>query len=166
MGHKQNPRALKRRAEKSHRRSLAKRAQARRARLQPMPTVGSLPLTTTLLEEKLSARIWEFAAPLIDASTTTVEQKHAVSLAILAWNAALSPEPQGREMLDEAIRHIAERDTEVETLLRETLDMMIVRKHDLFCDDHRLVLSHTLTDTPSGMHLEVASALIPPAPRS
>jgi hypothetical protein len=166
MGHKQNPSALKGRAEKSHRRALAKRAQARRASLKPMPTVGTVPLAATLFEEKLSATIWEFAAPLTDAAVTTVQQERAVSVAILAWNAALSPELQAREMLDEAIRRIADGDTALEKLLRETLDMMVARKHALFSDDRRLVVSNTLTDTPSGMRLEVASALIPPAPRS
>ena len=157
MANKQSKQALKRRAEKRHHRAVTKKAQARRsaahafgAGLDEVPLFGpSLP--------KLSEQIWEYAEPLLHAAPDAEAQKRAAQLAIMCWNATLLPDSKVQELLGQTIRRLADGDPRLESELFEIFVMMQARKQEYFQDDNRLVVNFSLSDTPDGVHLLVAS---------
>jgi len=157
MAHKQSKQALKRRAEKRHHRAVTKKAQARRsaahgfgAGLDEVPLFGpSLP--------KLSEQIWEYAEPLLHAAPDTEAQKRAAQLAIICWNSTLLPESKLQDLLGPTIRSLADGDPRLESELLGIFVMMQARKYEYFRDDNRLVVNYSLSDTPDGVHLLVAS---------
>ena len=157
MAHKQSKQALKRRAEKRHHRAVTKKAQAKRpavhafgAGLDDVSLFGpSLP--------KLSEQIWEYAEPLLHGAPDTEAQKRAAQLAILCWNSALLPESKVQDLLGPTLRSLAGGDPRLETELLGIFVMMQARKYEYFRDDYRLVVNFSLSDTPDGVHLLVAS---------
>ena len=157
MAHKQSKQALKRRAEKRHHRAVTKKAQARRsaahgfgAGLDEVPLFGpSLP--------KLSEQIWEYAEPLLHAAPDAEAQKRAAQLAIICWNQPCSRRARYRSSLAKRFRRLADGDPRLESELFEIFVMMQARKQEYFQDDNRLVVNFSLSDTPDGVHLLVAS---------
>ena len=162
MANKQSKQALKRRAEKRHHRALAKKAQAPRSGSRAFAAgLDGAPLRGSSVP-KLSEQIWEYAQPLLDAASRTEAQKRVAELAILCWNAALLPETKVQELLRPTLNKLAEGDPRLESELLRVFVMMQARKLEYFADDHRLVVSFSLSDTPDGVHLLVASAPVRP----
>jgi hypothetical protein len=153
MANKQSKQALQRRAEKKHQRAVAKKAEARRsahragwAGLDRVARIdSSLP--------KLSEQILEYAGPLLNAATNTEAQKRGVQLAIICWNAAMLPEAKVTEL----VRPISGGDPRLDRELFGLFSLMMARKHEFFEDDPRVVVDFSLSDTPGGFHLQVAS---------
>jgi hypothetical protein len=153
MANKQSKQALKRRAEKRHQRAAMKKSGARRsaphsgwAELDGVARIdSSLP--------KLSEQILEYAGPLLDAATNVEAQKRGVQLAIIGWNAAMLPEAKVKEL----VRPLADGDPRLERELLGLFLMMMARKHEYFEYDRRVVVDFSLSDTPDGFHLQVAS---------
>jgi hypothetical protein len=158
MANKQDKQALKRRTEKRHRRAQAKKAQAGRtvARRLPLDLAARAPNGSSL--PKLSAQIWDFAEPLTSAAPDAEGEKRAADLAIICWNAALLPEEKRDASIRPALRDIADGDARLETELLDIFEMMYRRKHALFANDRRFIFDYSLTDTPEGLHLFVASS--------
>lgn len=110
---------------------------------------------------KLSAQIWDFAEPLTSAATDAEGQKRAAEISIVCWNAALIPENKRDESIRPALHEIAGGDAGLETELPDIFEMMYTRKRVLFADDRRFAFNYSLTDTPNGLHLLVASSPLP-----
>lgn len=161
MANKKSKRALKRRAEKRHRRAQSKKTLARRVRAHRLPAdlIAAAPLGSSL--PKLSAQIWDFAEPLTSAAAGAEGLKRAAEISVICWNAALLPEKKRDESIGPVLREIAGGDARLETELRDVFEMMYARKHALFASDRRFVFNYSLTDTPNGLHLLVASSPLP-----
>lgn len=162
MANKQDKQALKRRTEKRHRRAQAKKARAGGtvARQRPFDLIAGAPNRSSL--PKLSAQIWDFAEPLTSAAADAEGQERATDMAIIFWNASLLPEEKRDASIRPALREIADRDARLETELLDIFEMMYRRKHALFANDRRFILDYSLTDTPDGLHLLVASSPLSP----
>jgi len=63
------------------------------------------------------------------------------------------PEAKVREL----VRPLSDGDPRLERELFGLFSMMMVRKHEYFEDDRRVVVDFSLSDTPDGFHLQVAS---------
>jgi len=157
MAHKQCKHALKRRAEKKHQRAVTKKAEARRS--APHAGWAGLDGVTRIDSSlpKLSERIWEYAEPLLHAAANAEAQKRVAQLAIIFWNAAMLSEAKVEELVRPTLHQLAGGDPRLETELLGIYLMMLERKHKYFEDDRRLVVNYSLSDTPDGVHLLVAS---------
>jgi hypothetical protein len=162
MANKQSKQALKRRTEKRHRRALAKKALGRRAGSHRLSAdlVAAAPFGSSL--PKLSAQIWDFAEPLTSAAADVEGQMRAASIAVISWNAALLPQKTRDESIRPVLREFAGRDAGLEAELLDVFEMMHRRKLDLFGNDRRFVFDYSITDTPGGLHLMVASSPLTP----
>jgi hypothetical protein len=162
MANKQSKQALKRRTEKRHRRTQSKKTLARHlvAHRLPADLVAGAPFGPSL--PKLSAQIWDYAEPLTAAAVDVEGQMRAVDIAIICWNLALLPEKERKESIRPALREIAGGDAGLETELLDIFEMMHARKRALFADDRRFVFNYSVTDTPGGLRLLVASSPLPP----
>ncbi len=162
MANKQTKQALKRRAEKRHRRAQSKKTLARRAGAHRLAAdlVAAVPFGSSL--PKLSAQIWDYAEPLTAAAVDVEGQMRAVDIAIICWNVALLPEKKRKESIRAALHEIAGGDAGLEAELLDIFEMMHARKRALFADDCRFVFNYSVTDTPGGLRLLVASSPLPP----
>ena len=128
--------------------AVSRRTWSRRA-----PFGSSLP--------KLSAQIWDYAEPLTAAAVDVEGQMRAVDIAIICWNVALLPEEERQESIRPLLREIAGGDAGLANELLDMFEMMYARKRALFADDRRFVFNYSLTDTPNGLRLLVASSPLP-----
>lgn len=108
---------------------------------------------------KLSQALTHFIAPFADAAKTNEEYEKLLTIAIIAWNAALMDDDDARKELIEKTVSFHE-DHEV---TRAILNTFIERKTLFFADDKRTVADFKLTHFKDGRrHLAVAA----PIPKS
>lgn len=105
---------------------------------------------------KLSDVLIEFARPMLEHCHSYEQEKKAIGLLILVWNAAIIPEMPSEELAGMLGDLIGRDDPELMQDMDEIIHDYIDRKNQLFADDKRLVESYNLTDTKEGLHLEVA----------
>ena len=103
--------------------------------------------------EKMSDMLSEYAEPFFDGADTFEEQKKSIAFAGLVWNLSLMPETERESAFLEG--PISELPTEV----RPFIEKMVRRKHDLFPDVNRIIVDYELTQTGSGLRLNVVSTL-------
>ncbi len=140
-------------------RKLKKKAPAQKLRLQmarnglpeskkSTPTPGD--------KHRMSEVLIEFMKPYAEAATTDKRYQALVSVAAIAWNAALFPPAERRQMLDSLIDHRVPSGAEdMKLIIRE----LIHRKDRHFSDIKRVILSYDLTRTKDGWDLSVKSSL-------
>ena len=63
-----------------------------------------------------------------------------------------------RAKVKELVRPLSDGEPRLERELFGLFLMMMARKHEYFEDDRRVVVDFSLSDTPDGFHLQVASA--------
>jgi hypothetical protein len=106
---------------------------------------------------RMSEVLIEFIAPYAAEARTEEEHKRLLSVALVAWNAALFPANQRQEMvdsiIDKAIPSFAADDAKL--IIHE----LIRRKDRYFSEITRAMLSYELTMTKDGPHVFVASTL-------
>jgi len=158
MANKQDKQALKRRTEKRHRRAQAKKAQAGRTVARGLPLDMVVGASNGSSLPKLSAQIWDFAEPLTSAAADAEGEKRAADVAIICWNASLLPETKRDASIRPVLSKIADGDSRLETELLDIFGMMHRRKHALFGNDRRFIVDYSITETPEGLHLLVASS--------
>ncbi|MEW6608541.1 MAG: hypothetical protein AB1414_14035 [bacterium] len=107
-------------------------------------------------EVKMSEEIENFVEPYIEFVNTYEDYNKLISLAVVAWNAALLPEHKRKDMLNEIIANLSFSDTES---LREIIETMIDRKRRYFSDNKRFVVEYHLSELRKGFHLSIASTL-------
>ena len=79
---------------------------------------------------------------------------------MLAWNAALLPEDEGRAMIDETLRAGCFRASQTDRAqAREFVEALVRRKKEHFAANRRAIICFTLTDTGDRNHPSVASPL-------
>jgi hypothetical protein len=107
-------------------------------------------------EVKMSEVLLEFLEPY-DNLWKTEEQLHKLlTIAMVAWNAALVSGRRRDELLQGTLAALP---PEARGDGRMLIEEMIRRKEAQFANIKRMVLDHQLTMTPSGPHLSVISTL-------
>ncbi len=110
--------------------------------------------------EKMSEVLEDFIEPYRVSARTQDELRKLLSLATVAWNAALLPEGQRRAMIDEMVEAGLPRAAETDRAqAREIIEMLVRRKEEHFTANRRAIISFELTDTGDDYHLSVASTL-------
>ena len=105
---------------------------------------------------KLSDVLVEFARPMLELCKSFEQEKKAIGLVILIWNAANIPELSTEELYGMLTDLIGKADPELLQEMKEIVHVYLSRKNQYFADDKRLVESYNLTNTKEGLHLEVA----------
>lgn len=110
--------------------------------------------------KKLSAVLIEFIAPYDDPSYNEHAYDKLITMAVIAWNAAILEGKERKQFVNEAIASIVEiTGEEWRKGAEDTLAMMINRKEQFFADDKRFVVEYSWTETKSHRHLAVATVL-------
>jgi hypothetical protein len=113
--------------------------------------------------EKMSDVLDDFVAPYEDSAATKEEYEKLLTLAITAWNAALLPEAERSQMLEEVLgKGLPDLPKSLRKDLRAFVDELIVRKLTHFAANRRAIVDFTLQETRDGYHLSVASTLESP----
>jgi len=110
---------------------------------------------------KMSEVLEDFVEPYRDEIDDTLEvQRKLLSVAVLAWNAALLPEKERREMVDDVVKTVLKKASAEEK--QDFWDMvgeMIERKLAHFSGYKRTIIDFDLVDTGRGFHLTVISTM-------
>jgi hypothetical protein len=158
MANKRNKDSLKRREEKRRRKSVARKAQARTLRSN---SGGPSGLSEFELEyaslPKLSAVIWDYAAPLLNEARGPIALENAAALSILCWNAALLPLDKSRKQIEPAIDRMVKGDKELKRDMLAMFEMMHARKQLHFANDRRFIIDYHVTRTADALSLNVIS---------
>jgi hypothetical protein len=110
--------------------------------------------------EKMSDVLEDFIEPYRDMADTEDAFRKLLTLALLAWNAALLPEDRRRAMIDETLGAGFSRASGADrSQAREFVEVMVRRKEEHFAANQRAIISFELTDTGDDYHLSVASTL-------
>jgi len=110
--------------------------------------------------EKMSDVLKEFVEPFRDLVNGKEALSKLLTLAVLAWNAAILPEDQGQAMIDEMLGSaLAKASREDRAQAREIVEMLVRRKQEHFAANQRMIVSFELTDTGDGFHLDVMYTL-------
>jgi hypothetical protein len=111
---------------------------------------------------KMSEVLEEFVEPFeqhIDLGNERAYRR-LLTMGTLAWNAALAPEADGQEMVDDALRKsIPQDDPEALAMGRQIVDLLIERKKKYFAHFRRPIIDFVLTDVGGQYHLTVMSAM-------
>lgn len=121
---------------------------------------GDKLVVTTHPEQKMSEILLDFAEPLLDSYGDSKEAKQSIiSLASIAWNAALLPNSN-----HETKKLIAEIVPDDEILAADMVHMvsiLVKRKEEEFADINRFIVDFHLTfKNNDDFHLDVASTPI------
>lgn len=110
---------------------------------------------------KMSDVLGEFVKPYVDFVDGIESYRRLLTLAVLAWNAALAAEAQREAMVDQLLRE-GLRDAGEEWLAtgREIVGQLILRKQRFFAGYRRPILNFSLEDRGDHCYLTVASALV------
>jgi hypothetical protein len=111
--------------------------------------------------EKMSKVLERFAEPYMENVTLADQGLHKLyTLCVMAWNAALRPENEQEEVIDEIVRTYLTRGTEADRrVFRRLVESMIERKKTHFPNVKRAILSFDLKDMGDTYYLNVASTL-------
>jgi len=111
---------------------------------------------------RMSEVLEYFVEPFFDEDIHDIEAyRRLLTLGVLAWNAALRPEPEGQAMVDDVIGKGMRRETpEVRAFARKVVDHLIERKKRYFAQCRRPILNFEVSELDDGgWHLTVASLI-------
>ncbi len=109
---------------------------------------------------KLSAVLLDFIEPHKKAATTTAAYQKLITLAVVAWNAAILTGTERKELIDITIKAIVtSAGEEWRKDAENTIAMLVRRKERYFADDKRLIVDYRLTETKKEYRLSVASVV-------
>ena len=148
----------RRKKQRSHDKDAKRRAIATlRHQVRDQFGSKSLVFDTPSDRVKISEVVNEFIKPYVSDVKDRQDYEKLLSLAMIAWNAALLPQPQ-RE-LDSMLTQVPEQ---YAPDLRLTVTELIERKQKHFAADRREIMSFRVDDLPDGSwYLTVASSLEP-----
>jgi hypothetical protein len=109
---------------------------------------------------KVSEVLEDFIEPYREFTQTKEAARRLLTLATIAWNAALLPEPERQEMIDQIINEdLVERDKKLKAEIQDLIQELIARKNRYFSEYKRMIIDFELKKVGSGYHLSVASTL-------
>lgn len=107
-------------------------------------------------QEKVSDVIWQFIAPYSSYADDLASMQKLVTIAAIAWNAAIMSEEDSAGFLDRMIETFpADTREDAEAVIGD----LIQRKKRYFATNKRLIVNMKVTDTGDGFHLVVASSM-------
>jgi hypothetical protein len=110
---------------------------------------------------KMSDVLQDFMKPFLDEAEGEDALRRLFTIGMVAWNAALSPEPQRQELLDDVLSEgSAGLSPEMQAVGRQFINQLIERKERYFDQYRRPILDFVLTDIGDGYHLSVVSAVV------
>jgi hypothetical protein len=110
--------------------------------------------------EKMSDVLEDFIEPYLDSIEGDDAYRKLLTLAALAWNAALLPEGRQEAMIDDVLsKGLPPGSDELAAGLRSIVEGMVERKKAHFSSNRRAIISFELTDLGDQYHLTVASIL-------
>lgn len=110
--------------------------------------------------EKMSDVLREFVDPYWNSAPDESALRGLLSLAIVAWNAALLPDDEGEEMVDEMIATGFPRASAAERAeARGLLESLVARKREHFAANRRAIVSFELMDEGHEYRIHVMSTL-------
>ena len=140
-----------------------KRLEGLRRKLDQGPFRGYKLIAGPTDEAKMSDVLADFVAPYVVAAHSEDAYHKLLTLAVLAWNAALLTEDQQQQMIDDVlIQGLGAAPESLKMELREFVGALIVRKKALFPDNQRAIIEFEIQNSGKGYHLSVVSTL--PAP--
>jgi hypothetical protein len=109
-------------------------------------------------EVKMSEVIMDFIEPYREYANTYEAHRKLITLALLAWNAALLPENEQKAMVEKVVGSLKLSKSDTEGMMN-IVEEMIERKNKYFVDYTRTILDYQLSYAEEGFHLSVASML-------
>src|SRR5260370_18579117 len=104
----------------------------------------------------MSKVLEEFVEPYKELATTDVAMRKLLTVACVAWNAALLPPAEREKMIRESEKTLP---AEMRQDYRAILEPLIERKEVQFADNRRAILGFEFTMEPTGPYLRVMSTL-------
>ena len=109
-------------------------------------------------QEKMSAVLLDFIKPYRKYAKTYEAYHRLVSVALVAWNAALLPDSERQELIDNTVDAAMKAgNTRERDEAREVINELIKRKERYFATNKRFIVSYQLTETETHYYLSVAS---------
>lgn len=118
------------------------------------------PTSEMLGAESMSDVLRDFIKPYEDGIETETGLKKLLTLAVLAWNAALLPEDQRDAPVEDCLNAGFSKSSEADRAeAKKFIDMMIRRKEMHFSEIRRAIISFQVTDAGERWNLTVSSML-------
>jgi hypothetical protein len=97
-----------------------------------------------------------FLEPYSEHWTNEEQLRKLLSVALIAWNAAVASGKKGEELIQSTLQAAP---PEVRGDLKAIIEELMQRKLAHFADNKRLIISYELTMAPSGPRISVLSTL-------
>lgn len=113
-------------------------------------------------EVTMSEVLEDFIEPYRESNETKGSMRTLLTIGIIAWNLALSPESKRQEMIDRVFnKDLLKGDKRLKADIQELIDELIARKNRYFSENKRMIVDFELKELGSEYHLSVASSLSP-----
>ncbi len=111
-------------------------------------------------EVKMSEVLEDFVDPYLHTVQRAQDFNSLIKLAILAWNCALRPKKEKKQIINERVKELGSKgDVLVRQDLTDFLNELITRKNNFFADNKRVIYEFNLQGSWPKMHISVASSL-------
>ncbi len=101
-----------------------------------------------------------FMEPLAEDLDGIEAYHRLLTLATLAWNAALRPQAEGQQMVEDLLRETLGRESrETQAMCREVVRVLVERKRRLFAQYRRPIVNFAVEDRGDHYYLTVMSLL-------
>jgi hypothetical protein len=108
-------------------------------------------------QTKMSEVLLEFVEPYSQYWKTKEELNKLLGMAVIAWNAALLPENERKEIIENALKAVP---PEIRQDMKAIVDGMIQRKDKHFAHNKRFIVNYQVTMTREGPYVTTLSTLI------
>ncbi|CCI06216.1 Genome sequencing data, contig C288 [Microcystis aeruginosa PCC 7941] len=113
-------------------------------------------------EVTMSEVLEDFIEPYRKSNETKGSMRTLLTIGIIAWNLALSPESKRQEMIDRVFnKDLLKGDKRLKADIQGLIDELIARKNRYFSENKRMIVDFELKELGSEYHLSVASSLSP-----
>ena len=110
--------------------------------------------------KKLSAVLLDFVSPFQEKDMTDEAYRKLMALAVIAWNATILPEVEGKKLVETSVQSIVDSAGEEWRSGAEfAIAMLIEHKKRKYADDQRFIVEYRLAETENGYHLAVATLM-------
>jgi hypothetical protein len=151
----------KSRSKRRHKRNQKpKRFEGLKRKLEQGPFRGQKTVIAPSGQARMSDVLADFVEPYRELADTEEAHRKLLTLAVMAWNAALLPEKEQHAMVDRVLDEgLPTATPELKIGLKEIVHRLMARKKAYFSENKRTIIDFELTDTGRGYHLAVASTL-------
>jgi len=122
-----------------------------------LPLDGSKIVIQPTGETKMSEVLLEFVEPYPQYWKTKEELTKLLGVAIIAWNAALLPGNERKEIIENAVKVAP---PEIRQDMKAIVEEMIQRKETHFAHNKRMIMNYQVTMTKEGPHVTVLSTFL------